>query len=87
MTFSIDDVRDTVSVDITARLSKIEASAKDLLDTTAIALEASSSSLFKTIGEDGHAILGTSSLVSAQSLTASARMMERLANIGHEEIA
>lgn len=88
--FSIDDVRETFTADITNFLGRIEEAARALLASPA--LEANSlrdiggTFLFEKVGDFAHAITGTSSLVSANSLAESARMIEHLGGKGLEEV-
>ena len=94
-TFSIDDVRETFTVDVSSFLGKIDEGARRLLGSPVLAAlpaepDLSSEPLvdgrptFELISEFGHAIVGTTSLVGADSLTDSARVLEELALRGHE---
>ena len=70
--FSIDDVRDTFTTDITNFLGRIEEAARALLASPALEAtslrDISGTPLFEKVGDFAHAITGTSSLVSANSL-------------------
>jgi chemosensory pili system protein ChpA (sensor histidine kinase/response regulator) len=91
-TFSIDDVRETFTADVSSFLVRIEQSARLLLGTPALARgpqeaaepQQEGRTVFEAIGEFGHAIVGTTSLVGADSLTDSARALEGLALRGHQ---
>lgn len=91
-TFSIDDVRETFTNDVTSFLGKIEDGARLLLESPALSgrpedpseLHVDGRPLFEAISEFGHAVVGTTSLVGADSLTDSARVLEDLALRGHE---
>src|SRR5947207_15741054 len=98
--FTIDDVRETLTRDVTRSLGRIERAAREILDDRALAIashgsagarstpEGSAQSIdgeptslprLVAIGEQSHAIYGTSRLVSAQSLADSSARMETLA--------
>jgi len=91
-TFSIDDVRETFTHDVSSFLEKIEDGARLVLQSPVLAGPADDPSepqvggrpLFEAISEFGHAVVGTTSLVGADSLTDSARVLEDLALRGHE---
>lgn len=88
--FSIDDVRDTMPREVTEFLARIELSSRRFLDepgSAQPALAGGPGSLLRTIRRDGHAIYGTSSLVSVNSLAACADLVERLAEHGYAELA
>lgn len=82
--FCIDDVRETMPREVIAFLSKIEDSARDFVAAEGIAQQAA---LLNSVRHAGHAIYGTSSLVSATTLAACADIIERLAERGHTELA
>src|SRR5262245_42398815 len=82
--FSIDDVRDTIGTDITRFLDRIEMTASELAEPRPPFLAAVS---FEAAGDAGHAIYGTSSLVGAESLASSAKLVERLAEHGQHELS
>ena len=86
--FSIDDVRDTLTRDVTRALGRIEQAAREILDAPEFALGGEPASLphFVTIGDHSHAIYGTSRLVSARSLADSSARMEALAQHGREQL-
>lgn len=88
--FSIDDVRETFTTDITNFLGRIEEAARALLaspslDQTSLK-DINGAPLFEKVGDFAHAVSGTSSLVQANSLAESARMLEHLAGKGLEEV-
>jgi chemosensory pili system protein ChpA (sensor histidine kinase/response regulator) len=83
--FSIDDVRDTLQGDITQLLSRIEESARVLARLPELPTSEEGPS-FHAVGDQGHAIYGTSALVGAESLATSARCLEKLAGLGQEEV-
>src|SRR5688500_13886753 len=87
--FTIDDVRDTLTRDVTRFLGRIETTARDLCDRRDLAHESVHDAvpLFQTIGDHGHAIFGTTSLVAADSLSSSASAVERLAMLGRDDLA
>jgi chemosensory pili system protein ChpA (sensor histidine kinase/response regulator) len=86
--FTIDDVRETLTRDVTRALGRIELAAREILDDRELAVDGEPANLprFLTIGEQSHAIFGTSRLVSAQSLAESASRMETLAHHGREQL-
>ncbi len=86
--FTIDDVRDTLTQDVTRLLGQIERAARDILDDRTPALDGKSAGLagFLAIGDHSHAIHGTSRLVSAQSLADSSARMEALAHHGRDQL-
>src|SRR5262245_35273911 len=87
--FTIDDVRETLTRDVTRSLGRIERAAREILDERALAIDGEPPSLlhFVTIAEQSHAIYGTSRLVSAQSLADSAARMEALAHRGRDQLS
>jgi chemosensory pili system protein ChpA (sensor histidine kinase/response regulator) len=88
--FSIDDVRDTMPREVTEFLARIERSSRRFLDEprpAQPAAEDSAASLLRTIRRDGHAIYGTSALVSVKTLAACADLVEQLAERGYAELA
>jgi chemosensory pili system protein ChpA (sensor histidine kinase/response regulator) len=86
--FTIDDVRETLTQDVTRLLGRIERAARDILDDRALAPDGEPASLarFLAIGDHSHAIHGTSCLVSAQSLADSSARMEALAHHGLDQL-
>jgi chemosensory pili system protein ChpA (sensor histidine kinase/response regulator) len=86
--FTIDDVRDTLTQDVTRLLGRIEHAAREILDDRALALDREPAGLaaFLAIGDHSHAIHGTSCLVSAQSLADSSARMEALAHHGRDQL-
>jgi chemosensory pili system protein ChpA (sensor histidine kinase/response regulator) len=87
--FTIDDVRETLTRDVTRSLGRIERAARDILDDREVAVDGEPASLPRllTIGEQSHAIYGTSCLVAAQSLADSSARMEALAHHGREQLS
>src|SRR4029079_7273915 len=87
--FTIDDVRETLTRDVTRSLGRIERAAREILDDRELAIDGEPASLPRliAIGEQSHAIYGTSRLVSAQSLADSSARMETLAQHGREQLA
>ena len=86
--FTIDDVRETMTRDVTRSLGRIERSAREVLDDPALAHgdEPASLEALLTIGDQSHAIYGTSRLVSADSLAVSSERMESLAQHGRDQL-
>ena len=86
--FTIDDVRETLTRDVTRSLGRIERTAREILDDRELACDGEPASLprFVTISDHSHAIYGTSRLVSAQSLADSSARMEALANRGRDHL-
>src|SRR3954468_15289686 len=86
--FTINDVRDTLTQDVTRLLGRIERAARDILDDRSLVLDGTPASLagFLAIGDHSHAIHGTSCLVSAQSLADSSARMEALAHHGRDQL-
>jgi chemosensory pili system protein ChpA (sensor histidine kinase/response regulator) len=87
--FTIDDVRVTLTRDITRALGRIEREARDVLDDPELAAASEPASLprFVAIAEQSHAIHGTSGLVAARSLADSSARMEALAERGRDQLA
>src|SRR4051812_32894371 len=87
--FTIDDVRETLTRDVTRALGRIEGSAREILDDRELAIDGEQVSLarFTAIGDHSHAIYGTSRLVSAQSLADSSARMEALAGHGRDQLS
>jgi chemosensory pili system protein ChpA (sensor histidine kinase/response regulator) len=87
--FTIDDVRETLTRDVTRSLGRIERAAREILDDREPAVDGEPASLprFVTIGDHSHAIYGTSRLVSAQSLADSAARMEALSHHGRDQLS
>jgi chemosensory pili system protein ChpA (sensor histidine kinase/response regulator) len=94
-TFSIDDVRETFTADVSSFIGRIEDGARLLLEAPPLSTWTGGDDqtseprpdgrpLFEIISELGHAIVGTTSLVGADSLTDSARTLEVLALDGHQ---
>src|SRR5438045_1629596 len=84
--FSIDDVRETFTTDVTNFLGKIEDSARQLLAAPGLASPVvalpDGRPIFEAIADFGHAVGGTTALVGADSLTDSAHTLEDLARGG-----
>jgi chemosensory pili system protein ChpA (sensor histidine kinase/response regulator) len=83
--FSIDDVRETLTADVTELLSRIEQCARVLTALPEPPTDEAGPS-FRAIGDNGHALHGTCSLVGAESIATSARSLERLAERGETEV-
>jgi len=88
--FSIDEVRESFTVDLTNFLSQIEAAARDAALAPALVDsppgEAAGPSSFDAIRHSGHSIGGTSNLVGAASLAGSAGLLEELAEYGRDAV-
>ncbi len=84
--FSIDDVRETMTADVTAFLTRIEEASIRLSDATTPHPSGQPAPSFRAIEDAGHAIYGTSSLVGADSLAVSAKLIEELAVCGQEAL-
>lgn len=85
--FSLDDVRDTFSADISRLLENIELAARTMAGAQAKfgpmpLVDALGRPWFQAIDDDGHAIEGTSSLVSVHTLTHGALLLKELATEG-----
>ncbi|HVR61311.1 MAG TPA: Hpt domain-containing protein [Polyangia bacterium] len=93
--FSIDDVRDTFTADVSSLLGQVEETAQLLGSCGIFAADTGAPSeprrgdqpAFAVIGDLGHAIGGTASLVGADSLADSAHALEVLAQRGQEAFA
>ena len=72
--FTIDDVRETLTRDVTRSLGRIERAAREILDDRDLAVDGEPGSLprFVTIGDNSHAIYGTSRLVAPRCPTTAA---------------
>jgi len=68
--FTIDDVRETLTRDVTRSLGRIERAAREILEDRELAIDGEPASMPRllAIGDHSHAIFGTSRLVAAQSL-------------------
>src|SRR5262249_38943644 len=86
--FTIDDVRESLARDVTRARGRIEHAAREVLDDRALAIDGEPVSLpqLVAIGDQSHAILGTSRLVAARSLADSSARMEALAHHGREHL-
>lgn len=86
--FSIDDVRDTIRVDVQRLLGCIIDDAAELLGAAQSAGNGSGVELrLREMGEAGHALFGTTALVAAESLSSSAALIEKLAERAEHELA
>ncbi len=87
--FTMDDVRDTLTTDVTRFLGRIEATARELSERRDLGVDEVPRAipLFQQIGDQGHAIHGTTCLVDAASLATSAELVERLALLGRDDLA
>src|SRR4051794_40045218 len=90
MSFSIDDVRETFTADATNIIARLQAAAESLLAAPALAAAAASEAPgrppFVQLGELGHTLVGTTSLVGADSLATTAHLLEETARSGQEEL-
>jgi chemosensory pili system protein ChpA (sensor histidine kinase/response regulator) len=80
--FTIDDVRDTMPAEVTKFLGEIEGSGRDLLAQVPLSSQDGwhpIRALLRTVAARGHAISGTSLLVSANALASCSRSIEKLA--------
>src|SRR5262245_56788864 len=86
--FTIDDVRETMTRDVTRALGRIEQAAREILDDRELTIGGESASVPRlvTIGDQSHAIHGTARLVSAHSLADSSARMEALAQHGRDPL-
>jgi chemosensory pili system protein ChpA (sensor histidine kinase/response regulator) len=88
--FSIDDVRETFTSDLSHYLGRLEATAKLLLAARPLTadqfpvLTDEGRPIFESIGNDAHAVLGTAGLVGADSLASTSRRLEELAIDGNQ---
>lgn len=89
--FTLDDVRDTFSADMTAIIEGIDGSSRTLLGAQALSLSipraAGGASLLEVVASHAHAIYGSASLVSIDSMSDCARVLEDLANSGSAALA
>src|SRR6476659_2525304 len=89
MSFSIDDVRETFTADATSIIARLQAAAESLLAAPGLAApesEAGGRPPFVALGELGHTLVGTTSLVGAESLSTSAHLLEEAARSGQESL-
>jgi len=77
--FTIDDVRDTLRSDVLRLIGHIDQSTSEVLASPELP---DRSELFVGIGDDGHALFGTTSLVGADSIAMTAKLVEELAERG-----
>jgi chemotaxis protein histidine kinase CheA len=84
--FSIDDVRDSFTADITALLGQIGQSAQGLLALRealpAMPRNANGRPLFEAMAAAGHTVAGTAGLVGADSLARSGKLIEQVTRQG-----
>ncbi|HMG55946.1 MAG TPA: Hpt domain-containing protein, partial [Kofleriaceae bacterium] len=87
--FTIDDVRETLTRDVTRSLGRIEQAARAILDDRELAVDGEPAGLprFQVIGDQNHAIYGTARLVAAHSLADSSARMEALAHHGRDQLS
>lgn len=87
--FSIDDVRETLTRDVTRSLGRIESAARDVLDDPALVADGEPAGFARlaSVADHSHAICGTSRLVAARSLADSASRMEELAHRGRDQLS
>src|SRR4051812_44871066 len=84
--FSIDDVRETFTADMTNLIGNIEKASAELCRSPLLDGDASAVAppLFDVLTESSHSIAGTSGLVAATSLYESARHLEALSENGRD---
>src|ERR1044071_8860985 len=87
--FTIDDVRDTMTRDVTRSLGRIERAARDVLNDPMLVVDGKPVGLarLQIVGDQSHAICGTSRLVAVPSLAGSAARMEALAHHGRDQLS
>src|SRR6478672_1464654 len=89
MSFSIDEARDTFTADVTRLIGQIQGAA-DLLLAYDVPLTPRvgpyERPAFEAAAELGHALVGTTALVGAESLAGSGRLLEELAGAGAESL-
>jgi chemosensory pili system protein ChpA (sensor histidine kinase/response regulator) len=77
--FSIDDVRESFSADMTLLLDQVAEGARAALARPLLAGGDGEASALERLGDGFHAMFGTSSLVAAAGLTQAAGLLERVA--------
>jgi chemosensory pili system protein ChpA (sensor histidine kinase/response regulator) len=88
--FSLDDVRDSFTADVSAFIGRIERAAEEALTIETLkpaALWGQGRPAFGAMSNVGHAIVGTTSLVGTESLHGTARVLEELADVGEAALA
>lgn len=89
--FTLDDIRETFTADMTTLIGAIQDTSKTLLGAQALSLRipkaSTGRSLFEALGSQAHAILGSSSLVNIDSMMTTARALEDFSARGHEALA
>ncbi len=89
MPFSIDDVRETFTADAGSLIGRLQTAAEALLGSPRLSeqqVEYAGRSPFDALADLAHALLGTTALVGAQSLSDTARLLEETARSGQEAI-
>jgi chemosensory pili system protein ChpA (sensor histidine kinase/response regulator) len=84
--FSIDDVRESFTADMTALLGQVDAAAQAARALPGLALTAGDAGLVERLGDGFHAMGGTTSLVAAHGLARAAHLCERLAGAARDEL-
>jgi chemosensory pili system protein ChpA (sensor histidine kinase/response regulator) len=89
MPFSIDDVRETFTADASGLIARLQLAAETLLASPKLGdqkIEYTGRCPFDASADLAHALTGTTSLVGAQSLVDSARLLEQTARAGQESL-
>src|ERR1043166_1035355 len=86
--FGLDDVRESYTNDVTRFLAEVEHNAKAVVSTTTFAIPAERSwqAPLDSIVVGLHGIVGSSSLIGLDSMTATARRLETIAGSAAESI-
>ena len=88
--FTLDDVRESFTADMTALIGHIQEASRSLLGAQALSLSVPRTEMGRTLLEDveahAHAIYGSSSLISITSMSTTAQALERLAHQGHRAL-
>src|SRR5262245_15898612 len=87
--FTIDDVRESFTADVSLFLTRIQRAAQGALEAPALKSELLAGEgrpAFQSLADLAHAIYGTSALVGAGSLRDSARVLEELAAAGVDAV-
>lgn len=88
--FTLDDVRESFTADMTGLIGNIQEAARSLLGAQALSLPVPRNRVGRTSLEDveahAHAIYGSSALISIGSMSSAAQALERLAQRGHRAL-
>lgn len=88
--FTLDDIRDTYTADMTTFVGSIETAARSLLDSQALSLAIPRSdtgrTMLEVIATHAHAIFGSSSLIGVKSMSEIAHVLEEAASRGHDAL-